>query len=168
MTAPPSWEFEQPGRFTVGAVGEPGARLFYFQAFAEGTEVSVKCEKQQAGALAEHLGNLLGELEEGAPEAATPVEALPPTEIAFVVGSISLGVDVKAQRIVVVLEELLVDTESGEPLDRDPARLRVHLDRHQAAGLIAQTAVLIAGGRPICRLCDRPIDPEGHACPRLN
>ena len=44
MTTPPSWQFERPARFTVGAIGEPGSRLFYFQAFADGSEVAVKCE----------------------------------------------------------------------------------------------------------------------------
>ena len=28
--------------------------------------------------------------------------------------------------------------------------------------------VLVHAGRPQCRLCGQPIDPEGHACPRLN
>ena len=27
-----SWEFDQPGRFTAGAIGDPGRRVFYFQA----------------------------------------------------------------------------------------------------------------------------------------
>jgi hypothetical protein len=27
---------------------------------------------------------------------------------------------------------------------------------------------LVAGGRPPCPLCGGPLDPEGHACPRLN
>lgn len=167
MTTPPSWQFERPARFTVGAIGEPGSRLFYFQAFADGSEVAVKCEKQQAAALAEHLTTLMQDLEGPAVDAG-PIEALPPSDLAFVVGSISLGLDAEAQRLVVVLEELLVDTESGEPLDREPARLRVHLDREQVAGLLAQIADLTASSRPICRLCDRPIDPDGHACPRLN
>jgi uncharacterized repeat protein (TIGR03847 family) len=168
VKGPGSWEFEQPGRFTVGAVGEPGARFFYLQVFADATEVNVKCEKQQAAALAEHLGSLLKDLPGGVPTAATPSEALPPTEVAFVVGSISLGIDPDAERLVVLLEELLVDPETGDALDRDPGRLRVHLDRDQAAGLIAQVGVLLATGRPICRLCEQPIDPDGHACPRLN
>ncbi|MBX3287648.1 MAG: DUF3090 family protein, partial [Actinobacteria bacterium] len=60
-----SWEFDQPGRFTAGAIGDPGRRVFYFQVFAEGAEVAVKCEKQQVVALAEHLVNLLADLRGG-------------------------------------------------------------------------------------------------------
>jgi len=28
--------------------------------------------------------------------------------------------------------------------------------------------VRMAAGRPPCSLCGQPLDPEGHACPRLN
>ena len=52
-STPFTWEFKQPGRFTVGAIGEPGNRVFYFQLFADGSEINLKCEKQQAAALAE-------------------------------------------------------------------------------------------------------------------
>jgi uncharacterized repeat protein (TIGR03847 family) len=168
VSEPTSWDFENPGRFTVGTLGEPGRRVFYFQAFADGTEVAVKCEKQQALALAEHLVGLLADLpgEDDAPVA--PAEALPPTDLAWVVGSISIGVDRATERLVVLLEELLIDEEEEPPVERDPSRLRVHLQRHQVRALALQVEELQAGGRPICRLCDQPIDPDGHACPRLN
>lgn len=163
-----SWEFDRPGRFTVGTIGEPGRRVFYFQAFAEGAEVAVKCEKQQAVALAEHLVNLLADLPGDEAEAVPAAEALPPTDLAWVVGSISIGVDRSDSRLVVVLEELLVDEEEDAPLERDPARLRVHLSREQVRAYASQVTSLTAASRPLCRLCDQPIDPEGHACPRLN
>ena len=57
-----SYEFESPRLFTVGALGEPGQRTFFLQAHAEGTTVSLKCEKQQAEALAEHLEGVLADL----------------------------------------------------------------------------------------------------------
>jgi uncharacterized repeat protein (TIGR03847 family) len=163
-----SWEFDRPGRFTVGTVGEPGRRVFYFQAFAEGSEVTVKCEKQQAVALAEHLVNLLADLPGDEPVDAPPAEALPPADLHWAVGSISIGVDRSDGRLVVVLEELLVDEEEETSPERDPARLRVHLTGEQVRAYASQVASLTASSRPICRLCDRPIDPDGHACPRLN
>ncbi|MCU1497936.1 MAG: hypothetical protein JWM47_1889 [Acidimicrobiales bacterium] len=163
-----SWEFDHPGRFTVGALGEPGSRVFYFQAFAEGVEVAVKCEKQQAVALAEHLMNLLADLPGDQTEPVPPAEALPPTELSWTVGSISIGVDHTKARLVVLLEELLIDEEDDEPLTRDPSRLRVHLTREQVLGLAHQVQALAAAARPICRLCEQPIDPDGHACARLN
>jgi uncharacterized repeat protein (TIGR03847 family) len=161
-----SWDLRTPGRFTVGAIGEPGARLFYFQAFATDVEVSVKCEKQQALALAEHLARLLGELEGPPPPPVAPAEALPPGELAWIVGSISLGLDREANRVVVVLEQF--PDEDDDAQDLDVAELRVHLSGEQVRGYLAQVEQLQSASRPLCRLCEQPIDPSGHACPRLN
>ncbi|MEZ5179260.1 MAG: DUF3090 family protein [Acidimicrobiales bacterium] len=164
-----SWEFDQPGRFTAGAIGDPGRRVFYFQVFAEGAEVAVKCEKQQVVALAEHLVNLLADLPGDEAGTVPAAESLPPSELAWVVGSISIGVDRAESRLVVVLEEALLDDEDDDaPLTEDPAHLRVRLTREQVRAYASQVAALAAGGRPLCRLCDQPIDPDGHACPRLN
>lgn len=163
-----AWNFDRPGRFTVGTIGEPGRRVFYFQAFADGAEVAVKCEKQQAIALAEHLVGLLADLPGDEPADVAPAEALPPTELTWAVGSISIGVDRGEAKLVVLLEELILDEDDEEPADREPSSLRVHLSREQVRAYASQVEALAATGRPICRLCEQPIDPEGHACPRLN
>jgi uncharacterized repeat protein (TIGR03847 family) len=34
--------------------------------------------------------------------------------------------------------------------------------------LARHAAAIVAAGRPICVLCGRPIDPEGHFCPKRN
>ncbi|MCB0976257.1 MAG: DUF3090 family protein [Acidimicrobiales bacterium] len=167
---PPSWEFSRPNRFTAGAIGEPGSRVFYLQVFAEGVEVDVKCEKQQVVALADQLVKLLADLPEDEAQGGADVEAvaaLPPTELAWVVGSISIGVDRSDDRVVVLFEEIVVDEEDGS-VSTGPGSLRVHLTASQVRGFAAQAELLASGGRPICRLCGQPIDPSGHACPRLN
>jgi len=162
-----SFDLGEPGRFTAGAIGEPGQRVFYFQAFATDAEVAVKCEKQQAQALAEHLVKLLDDLPEQGPADTPAAEALPPSELAWVVGSISIGVDREASRILILLEELVELDDDGVPT-ADPAQLRVRLTPAQVLAYAAQVAVLIDASRPLCRLCEHPIDPSGHACPRLN
>ncbi len=161
-----SWDVRSPGRFTVGAIGEPGARLFYFQVFGDDVEVAVKCEKQQATALAEHLTRLVHELEGPVPDDAPAAEALPPSELAWIVGSISLGLDRSSNRIVVVLEEFPDPDDDAQSLE--VAELRVHLSAVQACAFAAQVHELQSASRPLCRLCEQPIDPNGHACPRLN
>lgn len=167
-----TWQFASPNRFTVGTVGEPGARVFYFQVFAEGTEVDVKCEKQQAIALADHLVRLLDDLPADDAAASTPaVEALPPTELSWIVGSISIGVDRGNDRIVVLFEEIILEDDEDDADTTPPAnpgRLRVHLSPAQVHGFARQVETLSASSRPLCRLCEQPIDPTGHACPRLN
>lgn len=163
-----SYDLRDVGRFTVGAVGEPGHRVFYFQVFADGVEVAVKCEKQQAQALAEHLVKLLDDLPHDAQAEIPPAEALPPTSLEWPVGSISLGVDREAMRLLVMFEELVDPDEAEDALAEDPAQLRVRISAEQVQGFVAQVEALVATSRPLCRLCDAPIDPSGHACPRLN
>ena len=162
-----SYDLRDVGRFTVGAIGEPGRRVFYFQVFADGVEVAVKCEKQQAQALAEHLVRLLDDIPHDASAPATAAEALPPTDLIWPVGSISLGVDRDEQRLLVMFEEL-VDTDDEDDLAADPAQVRLRISPEQVQGYVAQVEALLSTSRPICRLCDAPIDPSGHACPRLN
>jgi uncharacterized repeat protein (TIGR03847 family) len=163
-----SFDLRDIGRFTVGAIGEPGHRVFYFQVFADGVEVALKCEKQQAQALAEHLGRLVEDLPHEPAGPVAPAEALPPSELIWPVGSISLGVDREARRLLVMFEEMVDPDEDDDPLAVEPAQVRVRLSVDQVAAYVAQVESLVSASRPLCRLCDAPIDPSGHACPRLN
>jgi hypothetical protein len=38
------WNMTRPDHFTVGAIGEPGRREFFFQAIDAAARVEVKCE----------------------------------------------------------------------------------------------------------------------------
>jgi uncharacterized repeat protein (TIGR03847 family) len=48
------------------------------------------------------------------------------------------------------------------------ARVRLWATREQMLSLARHGAAVCAAGRPRCRLCGNPIDPEGHICPALN
>lgn len=166
-----SYDIGRPGRFTAGAIGEPGARTFYFQAFATDGEVSLKCEKEQAAALATHLVKLLDDLPGGElapPDDVVAAEALPPAALAWPVGSISIGVDRDAGLVLVVFEEMTMPPDDEEEPGVEPATARLLLSPDQVRGFAAQVDVLVQASRPLCRLCEHPIDPSGHACPRLN
>jgi uncharacterized repeat protein (TIGR03847 family) len=76
----------------------------------------------------------------------------------------SIGWNEATERVVLDVEEL-VDEESAM---EDPAHLRLQLTPGQVAGYVEQARSLASAGRPACRLCGQPIDPSGHACPRLN
>ena len=121
-------------------------------------------------ALAEHLVRLLGDLPEppGGDITTEPTEALDPSDMAFVVGSISIGVDRARERIVAMLEELIVDPDDPGVVEPEPSKLVVHLTRAQVLGFAGQARRLAAASRPRCRLCELPMDPAGHVCPRLN
>ncbi|MFZ4719444.1 MAG: DUF3090 family protein [Ilumatobacteraceae bacterium] len=165
------FDFDEVDAFTVGALGQPGSRTFYLQARRGGTRVTVKCEKQQTSAIADYLRRVLNDLPDptekpvpGAMELAAPVEA------AFVLGPVGLGYDRERDRVLVQLEEVIELDEEGEPVDDegDRGHLRVFLTRSQAAAFCEHTAAVVSAGRPTCRWCAHPMDPEGHACPRMN
>ncbi len=166
------YDFDEVDAFTVGAVGRPGQRLFMFQARRGRERVTVKCEKQQAAAIADYLRKLLHDLPPpddrpmpGALELTEPVEA------AFVLGPIGLGYDRSADRVVLQLDEFVPVDDEGEP-DSEAvdgrSRVRVFLTRGQVAALCDQAEGLVAAGRPPCMWCNLPMDPDGHICPRMN
>ncbi|MGW4799287.1 DUF3090 family protein, partial [Nonomuraea sp. NPDC004297] len=48
----PVFDYDPPERFVAGALGQPGARVFFLQARAEGRLTTVALEKLQVAALA--------------------------------------------------------------------------------------------------------------------
>ena len=183
--------FDPPDRFVAGTIGDPGNRTFFLQARDGGRVVSVALEKVQVAVLAERLGDLLGELERrgvphGGVEDASPDEiagaavdddAAPldePLVEAFRAGSLTLGWDPDAER---VLLEARAQDEDGEAIDPDedddededgPDLLRVRLSADAARSFVVRAARIVASGRPPCALCGAPLDPRGHICPRRN
>lgn len=164
------FDFDEVDAFTVGTVGMPGARTFYLQARRGATLVTVKCEKQQASAIAQYLRRVLSDLPEpsGAVRPAS-MELAAPVEEAFVLGPVGLGYDKDTDRVVVQLEEVGEVDEEGEIVPDDGrGHLRMFISRSQAAAFCEQAEVVVSAGRPPCRWCSLPIDPGGHACPRMN
>ncbi len=160
-----SWRHDPPDRFTAGTVGQPGQRVFYLQSHVGADVVTLRLEKQQVRAMADYLGGLLEDLP--APEVTTTApELVEPVTESFIVGNIGVAYDNDDDRIVVVAEELTVD-EAGELTD-DGETARFHLTRPQVAAFIKRAELLMQGGRPPCRLCGGPVDPDGHPCPRAN
>jgi uncharacterized repeat protein (TIGR03847 family) len=60
------------------------------------------------------------------------------------------------------LSDLVGDDSDG------PDLLRVRLTPAAAAGFVERAGRVVAAGRPPCPLCGRPLDPQGHLCPRKN
>ena len=168
-----SFELPEAEWATVGAVGQPGQRTFYIQARQGEQLVTLKLEKQQVAALSQFLGEILADLP--APEDPTsggPEALVEPVLAEWAVGSIQLAYDGAADRIVVLAEEIGVDDEDDlampEELQSGPGAARIGLSRASAALIIRVGADLVSAGRPACPLCGRPMDPEGHSCPRTN
>jgi uncharacterized repeat protein (TIGR03847 family) len=170
-----SFDLPSPDHFTAGTVGPPGRRVFFLQARDDGVLVTLKCEKQQVGALAEYLSGMLADLPEPDGARVHEIELVDPVEPAWAVGSLAVAWDNGADRFLLVAEELVPeDDEAEEDEDDQPAddsdrsAVRLRLTREQVASFILTTRELLAAGRPPCPICGFPIDPGGHACPRSN
>jgi uncharacterized repeat protein (TIGR03847 family) len=183
--------FDPPDRFVAGTVGEPGDRTFFLQAREGGRIVSIALEKVQVAVLAERLGALLDELdlrgiaatiERPAVEAVaadddTDLDSAPldePLNEAFRAGSLTLGWDGGAERVLVEARAQDADGEAIDPDEDDdededgPDLLRVRMTAAAARSFVARAANVVSAGRPPCPLCGAPLDPLGHICPRRN
>jgi len=165
-----SFRFDEPQRFTAGAVGEPGARTFYLQVVEADQVVSLKCEKQQVAALAEYLATLLADLPTVAPSLSPPnLELVTPVLPEWTAGSMGVAYDEDDQRFMVVVDELVPEPLEGEELATEsPGVARLRLTRAQVAAFVPHAEELVGRGRPACPLCGRPMNPDGHVCPRSN
>jgi uncharacterized repeat protein (TIGR03847 family) len=61
-------------------------------------------------------------------------------------------------------------TAVAEPTDEAEEGFvaRIYATRPQVRAMAAKGAEAVAAGRPLCPLCDMPMDPSGHRCPRWN
>ena len=64
----------------------------------------------------------------------------------------------------------LPDVTVADPTDEDEEGYvaRIYATRGQVRAMAAKGAEAVAAGRPLCPLCDMPMDPAGHRCPRWN
>ncbi len=171
--------------FTAGTIGEPGQRVFFLQARAEDAIVTVKCEKQQVAALGQFLEGLLQDLptpDDG--PLPTGLDLVDPVDPVWVAGALGVAWESALDRFVVVVDELNENAAAddgsegsedepvagllGDDSSVDLGRLRLELTRSQAKAFSLRATELVAAGRPPCRFCGMPVDPHGHACPRMN
>jgi len=155
-----SFEIPEVDHLTADAIGPPGQRVFYLQARNGEQVVSFRLEKSQVAALVAYLAALLADLPP--PDDLPPsMDLIEPVVAEWVVGSLGVTYDEEADRVLLLAEEMVAEGEEG-------ARVRVFATRGQMAALASHGAEVVVAGRPPCQLCGQPLDPEGHACPRLN
>ena len=61
----------------------------------------------------------------------------------------------------------IVDAHDPEDDDDEPS-IRVWLHREMITEFANYGLEIVASGRPNCPLCSRPMDADGHSCPRQN
>ena len=66
-------------------------------------------------------------------------------------------------------ESALVDEDPlALALGDEPESIRLWASCEQMLALSRHGAEVAERGRPTCRFCGNPIDPEGHVCPATN
>lgn len=164
-------------RFVVGTVGMPGERTFFLQARSGNRVNSVTLEKAQVASLADRLEELIGDVSQrlqiAVPEPGPP--DLDPLDVPLVeefrVGAIAFGWDPAHDQMMFELHAQTdddVDPTEIDDEDDGPPLLRVRTTVEQAVDFVARARLVVAAGRPPCPLCQQPLDPEGHICPRAN
>jgi uncharacterized repeat protein (TIGR03847 family) len=157
----------------AGAIGEPGARAFYIQADKRGSRLTVLVEKEQVALLAAEAASFLDRIADDHPEIAEargllPLDAAGVSEPAvplFRARMIGLGFEPDRD---VVLIELREHGEDDDEAPDDGYVARIFATRAQVRAMAQRGTEAVEGGRPLCPLCEFPMDPAGHACPRWN
>jgi len=163
----------------AGAIGEPGDRAFYLQARKEAAQLTVLVEKEQIALLAAEAVAFLDRIADEYPEepVTLPVsvaELQEPTVPLFRARLIGLGFDPERELVLIELREYSSEEEPEppvEPDDVDPEDgfvARLYATRPQVRAMAARGADVVSAGRPPCPLCEQPLDPAGHRCPRWN
>lgn len=181
------YSFDDPDRFIVGTVGEPGSRTFYLQAREGSSLVSVVLEKVQVAALAERLRELLDEVRRqglDVPAAAGESDRdqgglEEPVIEAFRVGAMAIVWDGEDNSLLIEARALDEDEESEGEEEEDPDEVdfdsedgpdmvRVRLEPGEALAFADLAMQVVDSGRPPCPFCGQPLNPEGHICARRN
>jgi uncharacterized repeat protein (TIGR03847 family) len=157
---------------TADAIGKPGQRVFYIQAWQHERTVTVLIEKFQLQSLSVGVEQFLAEITRQEPELEDvpgdfieeQMQINPPVDPLFRVGEVGLGFDKDRDRVVLQTKELL--TEEDEP--ESAAVVRFWCTREQIRKLARWGAEVVTRGRPTCPQCGAPMEPEGHFCPKKN
>jgi uncharacterized repeat protein (TIGR03847 family) len=162
----------------AGAIGQPGQRAFYIQARTEHTQLTVLVEKEQVDLLATEAVAFLDRIADTYPELpfdlpSTQSTLREPTVPLFRARLIGLGFDPERELVLIELRERSEEEDADESAvvvddDEEGYVARIYATRAQVRAMAARGAEAVAGGRPPCPLCEQPMDPSGHRCPRWN
>lgn len=161
-------DFASVNAIDAESLGTPGKRTFRVRILCGDESAALWVEKQQLAALGEAIPRLLEQLttpDQHAQESPGTIGYFPDeATVDFKVGRLALGYASDEDRLVLLAH----DADVEEDDDATPPTFMCRITRTQARRLSDACDQAVAGGRPLCTICHRPIDPEGHFCPRKN
>jgi len=175
-------EFDPVDSIATGAIGIPGQRRFMIQATKNGARLAVLLEKEQIALFAIEAGQFLDGLDLPDEHGLDPVNdalcgQVADVEPLFRARVIGIGYDPARELVLIELRESSPDeidpatgerSDASDPSEPDGHVARLYATRAQVRALTRHGAASVERGRPPCPLCQGPMDPEGHRCPRWN
>jgi uncharacterized repeat protein (TIGR03847 family) len=190
-------ELETVDSLGAGAVGDPGEREFFLQARTESAQLTALLATEAVAFLDRIAEDYPEEPIEPREPTVRQAGLREPTVPLFRARLIGLGFDPERQMVLIELRERssedeeegealpsqaedappdlpdlpdLPDVAVADPTDEDEEGYvaRIYATRGQVRAMAAKGAEAVAAGRPPCPLCDMPMDPAGHRCPRWN
>ena len=157
---------------TTDAIGKPGKRIFYIQAWENQRSITLIVEKIQIQSLAVGFEQFLEEVHQRFPDLkeASPdyneekMHIHPPVDPLFRIGELGLGYDADRDLVVLVAKEIASDDDEIE----ETRVVRYWCTRSQVRAMCHWGIDLASRGRPLCPQCGEPMDPAGHFCPKKN
>ncbi len=158
----PRNEFTNVAKLHAEAFGEPGNRTFRMYADSASSSASVWLEKEDLFQLALAIQQIVNSIPDEKLSLASPPterEARGLTNLDFKAMNLALGHDPRRGLFVI---------DAYNAGDGEDPTIRIWLDKRQMLEFSEDAMKVCASGRPLCPLCGRPIDPDGHRCARLN
>ena len=162
MTGPLN-EFTQVTKFIPETFGAPGMRTFRLNAESGSSIAKVWLEKEQLAELCMAMNQLTKETPDNDNSLDDPpihLEADGLTNLEFKATRLAFGHNPNTGMFI-------VDAHDPDDDDEEPS-VRIWLSREMITSFANSGLEIVASGRPICPLCSRPMDVEGHSCPRQN
>jgi uncharacterized repeat protein (TIGR03847 family) len=165
------------------AVGEPGQRRFRLYAQAGTRSVIMWMEKEQLNTLSLALDRALAQITDGnvlrtiAQAGSKPAVVGMPANFPgqptfeFQVGQMRIGYDEGRTLLALIAAPIEILLERGqEPraIIREDEAVSIFFTMQQTQTLTSSITMLVVSGRPVCPLCNRPLDDGPHTCVQQN
>jgi uncharacterized repeat protein (TIGR03847 family) len=163
--ASPRYDYGSATSVDAQAVGQPGQRRFRLLVRSANGDACLWMEKEQLAGVGDWFHEMGERLDRARPTDEPDVEPLPSPDhfdVDFRAVQIALGFEEERGRFAFHAFDQAEAQGGGEPA------FRCFVSRGQARYLVGKIQQLMASGRPICPLCQLPMDPGGHTCPRTN
>ena len=158
-----TYDFGNAVSVDAEAIGQPGQRRFRLLVRSTTQTASIWMEKQQLEGIGAWLEEVIDKLDEEQPGSDPDVEPTPfgdTFDVEFRASQMGLGY--AEEESLFAIQAFDLESAGTAPV------FRCNLTRGQCRVLARKIERVVAGGRPICPLCEMPIDPEGHVCPKAN